>query len=116
MTKICVLFVVAAAAALFSAGYETSQAALAQQRDEASDKDSELEKVLWDADQKWLCKFPRRAVSHDESRLCEIPAQVLSRSILEISYKGQVRTKAEMLAAQSAANHIPLRPIRMISS
>jgi ketosteroid isomerase-like protein len=109
MAKICVLFVVAAAA-LFSAGYETSKTTRAQQPNQAIDNNSELEKVLWEADQKWLCNFPS-APNHMTSNDCvEFRRKYWPDQFFEISYKGQVRTKAEMLAAQSAANYIPSPP------
>jgi uncharacterized protein DUF4440 len=110
MKKICILFIVAAAAALFLGGYETSKTTLAEQPEKAGDKDSELERVLREADQKWLCNFPA-GPHHMTSQECvEFRRKYWPDQFFEISYKGQVRTKAEMLAAQSAANYIPSPP------
>jgi hypothetical protein len=64
------------------------------------DKNSDLEKLLWDADQEWLCagpylKGPKECV---ESR-----ANFWSEQFFEIGGAGTVMSKAQMVASQTAA-------------
>jgi len=63
------------------------------------DKNSDLEKLLWDADQEWLCAGPYQKPPKDcvESR-----ANFWGEQFFEIG-GGSVMSKAEMVASQTAA-------------
>ena len=63
------------------------------------DKNSDLEKVLWDADQEWLCAGPYQKPPKE---CVEQRANIWADQFFEIG-GGSVMTKAEMVASQSAA-------------
>jgi ketosteroid isomerase-like protein len=100
MSKVLILFLV------------TAVSPLAGGRDATGprNQNSDLEKVLRDADQQWLCSFPAEPYHMTSKDCVEFRRKYWPDQFFEISYKGQVRTKAEILAAQSAANYIPSPP------
>ena len=64
----------------------------------------ELEKTLWDVDQQWLCSAGATPYNKDYKECVEFRNQFWTDQFFEISIKGKVQTKAEMVAAQRAAH------------
>jgi ketosteroid isomerase-like protein len=91
MAKTCAVFV-----AMLMAG---SSLALAQQA-----KKRDLQDILWDADQQWLCTGPYQKSYKDcvQSR-----SKYWVDQFFEIQSTGLLRNKSEMVAVQSAANPAP---------
>jgi Domain of unknown function (DUF4440) len=71
---------------------------------EAGKTNSDLEKMLWDADQQWLCSGPYQKPHKD---CVQFRSQYWADQFFEIYPSGQVQTKAEMVASQSAQNPAP---------
>ena len=65
---------------------------------------TELEKTLWDVDQQWLCSAGATPYHKDYKECVEFRNQFWTDQFFEISIKGKVQTKAEMVAAQRAAH------------
>ena len=79
-----------------------SSLAVAQESGGKNDKNAELEKVLWDAEQQWLCSS-NAGPYHKEIKDCvEFRGKYWADQFFEISPKGKVQTKAEMIASQTA--------------
>jgi len=66
-----------------------------------------LEKELWDADQQWLCSAGATPYHKDYKECIEFRNQYWTDQFFEVGIKGQVSTKAEMIAAQRAAHPAP---------
>jgi len=76
---------------------------------ESGVKKADLEKVLWDAEQQWLCSSGAGPY-HKEIKDCvEFRNKYWSDQFFEISQTGKVSTKAEMVAEQRAGipTHVP---------
>ena len=65
---------------------------------------TELEKTLWDVDQQWLCSAGATPYHKDYKECVEFRNQFWAGQFFEISIKGEVQTKAEMIARQRAAH------------
>ena len=65
---------------------------------------TELEKTLWDVDQQWLCSAGATPYHKDYKDCVEFRSKFWTDQFFEISIKGKVQTKAEMVAAQRAAH------------
>jgi hypothetical protein len=65
---------------------------------------TELEKTLWDVDQLWLCSAGATPYHKDYKECVEFRNQFWADQFFEISIKGEVQTKAEMIARQRAAH------------
>ncbi len=65
---------------------------------------TELEKTLWDVDQQWLCSAGATPYHKDYKECVEFRNQFWTDQFFEISIKGKVQTKAEMVAMQRAAH------------
>jgi Ni/Co efflux regulator RcnB len=95
MTRFCILLVASFLAAPLSA--------FAQ---EAMKKDSaewtKLEKVLWDADQQWLCSSGEGPYHTDIKDCVEFRSKYWADQFFEVGATGKVSTKAEMVASQTA--------------
>ena len=64
---------------------------------------TELEKTLWDVDQQWLCSAGATPYHKDYKECVEFRSQFWTDQFFEVSIKGGVQTKAEMIAAQRVA-------------
>ncbi len=65
---------------------------------------TDLEKTLWDVDQQWLCSAGATPYHKDYKECVEFRSQFWGDQFFEISIKGEVQTKAEMIARQRAAH------------
>jgi hypothetical protein len=65
---------------------------------------TELEKTLWDVDQQWLCSAGATPYHKDYKECVEFRSQFWADQFFEISIKGEVQTKAKMIARQRAAH------------
>jgi hypothetical protein len=65
-------------------------------------KDPNLEKVLWDADQQWLCSSGEGPYHKDIKDCVEFRSRYWADQFFEIGPTGKVSTKAEMVAQQTA--------------
>ena len=65
---------------------------------------TELEKTLWDADQQWLCSAGATPYHQDYKDCIEFRSKYWSDQFFEVSIKGDVQTKAEMIARQRVAH------------
>jgi hypothetical protein len=65
---------------------------------------TELEKTLWDVDQQWLCSAGATPYHKDYKECVEFRSHFWADQFFEISIKGEVQTKAEMIARQRAAH------------
>ena len=63
-----------------------------------------LEKTLWDVDQQWLCSAGATPYHKEYKECIEFRNQFWDPQFFEISIKGEVQTKAEMIARQRAAH------------
>jgi ketosteroid isomerase-like protein len=68
---------------------------------------TELEKVLWDADQQWLCSAGATPYHKVYKDCIEFRNRYWTDQFFEISLEGKVQTKAEMIATQMAAHPAP---------
>jgi hypothetical protein len=111
MMKIRMLLLAASVAFLALAiAHKASERAMAQEADKSGDKNADLQRVLWDADQQWLCSTGA-GPHHKPFKDCvEFRRKYWADQFFEISDRGQVRTKAEMIASQSATNYAPVEP------
>lgn len=108
MTQIRVFCLVALmAVSVMAVGQEPAQKPQAPQMSGNSAKNPELEKELWDADQQWLCSAGATPYHKDYKECIEFRNQYWTDQFFEISVKGQVQTKAQMIAAQRAAHPAP---------
>jgi hypothetical protein len=76
--------------------------ALGQEAGHQSDKNAELEKALWDAEQQWLCSSNQGPYHKDIKDCVEFRSRYWPDQFFEISAKGKVQTKAQMIASQTA--------------
>lgn len=65
---------------------------------------TELEKTLWDVDQQWLCSAGATPYHQDYKECIEFRDKFWSDQFFEVSIKGDVQTKAEMIARQRVAH------------
>jgi len=65
---------------------------------------TELEKTLWDVDQQWLCSAGATPYHKDYKECVEFRNQFWSNQFFEVSIKGKIQTKSEMIAMQRAAH------------
>jgi hypothetical protein len=65
-------------------------------------KNTDLEKVLWDSDQQWLCISPPYSKPYKDC--VAFRSKYWADQFFEVSNTGRVQTKSEMVAAQTAAN------------
>lgn len=70
---------------------------------------AQLEKVLWGVEQEWLCSSGNSPHHKDYRDCVEFRRKFWPDTFFEISVKGQVQTKKEMIASQTAAaaTHVP---------
>jgi Domain of unknown function (DUF4440) len=79
-----------------------SPLALGQEAGNKSEKNAELEEVLWHVEQLWLCSS-NQGPYHKKIKDCvEFRTKYWPDQFFEISPKGKVQTKAEMIASQTA--------------
>jgi hypothetical protein len=64
----------------------------------------DLEKTLWDVDQQWLCSAGATPYHQDYKECIEFRNQFWDPQFFEISIKGEVQTKADMIARQRVAS------------
>ena len=65
---------------------------------------NDLEKTLWDVDQQWLCSAGATPYHKDYKECIEFRNQFWASQFFEVSIKGEVQTKAEMIARQRAVH------------
>lgn len=65
---------------------------------------TDLEKVLWDGDQQWLCSAGATPYHQDYKECIEFRNKYWTDQFFEISMAGKVQTKTEMIATQRAAH------------
>lgn len=105
MTAIRVLcFVAAMAVSAAAFGQEAASQAPQQTPKMGSKEWNDLEKTLWDVDQQWLCSAGATPYHKDYKECIEFRNQFWARQFFEVSIKGEVQTKAEMIARQRAAH------------
>jgi hypothetical protein len=68
---------------------------------------ADLEKVLWDADQQWLCSAGATPYHKDYKECVEFRSKYWADQFFEISKEGKVQTKTEMIAGQRVAHPSP---------
>jgi hypothetical protein len=109
--RVRMLFLVAAVAGLpLAIGHKASEQVMAQEAGNRGDKSSDLQRVLWDADQQWLCSTGAGPYHKRFQDCVDFRRKYWADQFFEVSNKGQVRTKAEMIASQSATNYAPVEP------
>lgn len=109
MTRTRVLLLIVSTAILTMAfDHAIGQKAMAQQAVKPADKG--LEKVLEDADMQWLCNFPDSPHFKKGQACVEFRRKYWTDQFFEISYKGLVRTKAQMITEQSQPNYVKVIP------
>lgn len=109
MSKMSALaLVILASVASFAFGFEVSQTAVAKESPKTVD--NSLEKTLWDADLQWLCNYPD-SLYYKKGRACvQFRSAYWTDQFFEVSDKGQVRTKAQMIAQQSDPRWVGVTP------
>jgi hypothetical protein len=65
---------------------------------------NDLEKTLWDVDQQWLCSAGATPYHKDYQEFIEFRNRFWARQFFEVSIKGEVQTKAEMIAKQRSVH------------
>jgi len=65
---------------------------------------ADLEKTLWDVDQQWLCSGGATPYHQDYKECIEFRNQFWADQFFEVSIKGEVQTKSEMIAKQRVAH------------
>jgi hypothetical protein len=109
MTRMRVFLLVLATVVLTMAfDHAIGQKAMAQEVVKTSDKD--LEKVLEDADMQWLCNFPNSPHFKPGQACVDFRNKYWADQFFEISNKGLIRTKAQMVAEQSRPNYVKVIP------
>jgi hypothetical protein len=70
---------------------------------------TDLEKVLWDADQQWLCSSGAGPYHKDIKDCVEFRSKYWADQFFEVGATGKISTKAEMVASQTAGipTHVP---------
>lgn len=105
MTNRRVMFLAASIVVVsLTADHVIGKNVMAQESGRSSDKTASLERVLWDADQKWLCSTGAGPYRKPFKECVEFRKKYWADQFFEISDTGQVQTKAQMIAAQSKAN------------
>lgn len=95
MTRFCILLVASFLVAPSSAFAQESM-----KKDSA--EWTKLEKVLWDADQQWLCSSGEGPYHKDIKDCVEFRSKYWADQFFEVGATGKVSTKAEMVASQTA--------------
>jgi len=95
-----VCFVVAICASVAACAQEPAKQTLKM----GSKEWTELEKTLWDVDQQWLCSAGATPYHQDYKECVEFRGKFWTDQFFEISIKGEVQTKAEMIARQRVAH------------
>ena len=67
-----------------------------------ANKNADLEKVLWDADQQWLCSSGAGPYHKDIKDCVEFRSKYWADQFFEIYPDGTIQTKAQMVASQTA--------------
>jgi hypothetical protein len=84
-----------------------SSLAVGQEASKKDNKNSDLEKVLWDADLQWQCTSGA-GPSHKNYKECvEFRSKSWDEQFFVITPTGKVETKSELIAVQSAAHPAP---------
>jgi hypothetical protein len=65
---------------------------------------TELEKALWDVDQQWLCSAGATPYHQEYKECVEFRSKFWTDQFFEVSIKGEVQTKSEMIARQRVAH------------
>jgi hypothetical protein len=65
---------------------------------------NDLEKTLWDVDQQWLCSGGATPYHQEYKECIEFRNEFWAKQFFEVSIKGEVQTKSEMIARQRAAH------------
>jgi hypothetical protein len=65
---------------------------------------TELEKKLFDVDQQWLCSAGATPYHQDYKECIEFRSKFWSDQFFEVSIKGEVQTKSEMISRQRVAH------------
>jgi hypothetical protein len=97
-------------ALLFLALLAASSVAFAQETVKPGTKQwTDLEKVLWDADQQWLCSSGAGPYHKNIKDCVEFRSRYWADQFFEIGSSGKIATKAEMVAGQTAGipTHVP---------
>lgn len=70
---------------------------------------AQMEKMLWNVEQEWLCSSGNSAHHKDYEGCVEFRSKFWPDTFFEISVKGEVQTKRQMIASQTAAaaTHVP---------
>ena len=102
---LALLIVTSVASMLF--GMTISQKASAE---ESTQVDKNLEKTLWDADLQWLCNYPDGPYYKKGLACVQFRNKYWTDQFFEVSNKGMVRTKAQMVAEQSNPNWAGVTP------
>src|SRR5579872_5012563 len=66
-------------------------------------KDAGLEKQLWEVDQRWLCSTGSGPYHKGFKECIDFRQQYWANKFFEISIKGRVQTKAQMVEEQTSA-------------
>ena len=110
MTKIRVLFLLTVlTVSSLAVFHEASKRAVANQENTTNSDRAQLEKELWDVEQQWLCSSGAGPYHKEYKDCVQFRSKFWADQFFEISAKGQVQTKAEMIAMQTAAaaTHTP---------
>jgi hypothetical protein len=110
MTKIRALFLLTLlTVSSLAVIHEANIQAIAQEASAKSGDRTQLEKKLWDVEQQWLCSSGAGPYHKDYKDCVQFRNKFWSDQFFEISVKGQVQNKAEMIAMQTAAanTHTP---------
>jgi ketosteroid isomerase-like protein len=102
-----VILTIAMAVSLIAVGQEPRKKLADQPANNKSAKNADLEKELWDADQQWLCSAGATPYHKDYKECVEFRSHYWTDQFFEVSTKGQVQTKAEMIASQRLAHPAP---------
>lgn len=102
-----VILTLLVAVSLIALGQETPKVSASRQTGNQNNKNAELEKELWDADQQWLCSAGATPYHKDYKECIEFRSQYWTDQFFEVSTKGQVQIKSEMIAAQRLAHPAP---------
>lgn len=70
---------------------------------------AQLEKTLWGVEQEWLCSSGNSPHHKDYKDCVNFRSQFWPETFFEISVKGEVQTKQQMISSQTAAaaTHVP---------
>ena len=95
------------AISLMAVGQEPQKKVERQQSNTQNAKNADLEKQLWDADQQWLCSAGATKYHKDYKECIEFRNEYWTNQFFEVSVKGKVQIKSEMIASQRLAHPAP---------